>query len=101
MNNEPLFAYTRQEIAKRLSEVVEGQVLIANLRVRAANLLEHIGDPRMGVTVLPPLVVPFAGSEFLIGSSTEEAQAVGKEYTQHYRERGEITTARRARSWPK
>lgn len=100
MDSEPLFAYTRQEIAKRLSDVVEGQVLTANLRVRAGNLLEQIGDLRMGVAALPPLVVPFERQAFTLGSTAAEAQVAGQEYSQHYRERGETAMARRARSWP-
>jgi formylglycine-generating enzyme required for sulfatase activity len=87
-------------LAAGLGQVVEGDALPATDRVQAGVWLGELGDPRPGVCNLPPSMVELPGGSFVIGSTTEEAEAAGRAYEQFYLQRGDQKTAKRARQWP-
>ena len=73
----------------------------ASARVAAGNALAVVGDPRPGVSTLPPPMVKIAGGSFTLGSSKAEAERAGRAYEAYYLKRGEKDNAKSARDWPK
>lgn len=90
-----------QRLARALVNVVEGSTLSAEQRVRAGRYLGNLGDPRPGVTTLPPRLQAVPAGHFVLGSEEHEIEAAGQEYWSYYRQRNDISTANQARHWPR
>ena len=74
--------------------------LPAAVRVLCGATLASVGDPRPGVCTLPPPMVAFVGSSFMLGSSRSEAEHAGLQWEQYYLKQGDKETAKRVRKWP-
>lgn len=92
--------HTIQADALRILELTPADAAPAKARVECGRVLARLGDPRPGVCNLPPSMVELPGGSFVIGSTTEEAEAAGRAYEQFYLQRGNQETAKRARQWP-
>jgi len=83
--------FVEEQIAKRLTQLVEDPTLTAPARIRAAagRALSHLGDPRDGVglhkaTGIPEIVwCPVPSGPFLMGSTEHDSGAFPGEFPQH------------------
>lgn len=89
-----------QADALRILEATPANAVPAKARVECGRVLARVGDPRSGVCDLPPTMVELPGGRFVIGSTTEEADAAGKAWEEYYLQQGNKEQAKRARTWP-
>ena len=94
IEGDDLFEQVQDTLAQALVGVLEGETLPAPERVKAGVHLCTLGDPRPGVTTLPPTMVELPGGTFVIGNTKAEADAAGKEWEQYWLDQGEKEIAK-------
>ncbi|WP_165360980.1 NACHT domain-containing NTPase, partial [Candidatus Chloroploca sp. Khr17] len=91
---------TIQADAHHILERQPASAVPARARVQCGRILARLGDPRPGVRTLPPAMVELPGGSVMLGSTPEQAEAVGRAWEQYWLQQGNKDLAKRARRWP-
>ncbi|NCC37390.1 MAG: hypothetical protein EOM24_36065, partial [Chloroflexia bacterium] len=97
---DALFGGLKHRLAQAMAGTLDEPVVPARDRVRIGAILAELGDPRPGVGTLSPAMVELPGGTLVLGSTPEQAEAVGRAWEQYWLQQGNKDLAKRVRRWP-